>query len=418
MKKIDILWMFSVMMLALPVSCVDNLVPVIPEVVEVTSSAGDSISFIATLEKSATKTRLNDLLEVVWTEGDQVKVFNAENPNGKVFTLVASSAGSSVGTFKGDVLSGKGPFYAVYPAAAAGTLSGGKVSIHFPGIQMYEGKTFAKDVNISACMSEALDQLSFLNVCGILALSVTGNAAVSELVIVNEGGEPLSGDAYVTPSLTGSPGLSWSEQGTTSSKMELVSAEGTSLSGGKDFFVVLPAGSLSGGFSLEVHDCDANAMVVHASASAENVIVRSALLVMPAVNYTPQVSGPWLDYGSSAAEKGFAGAFEDVGAGGSGGTASLLAWSEIEGQYAWSLPAEGPCKLRIQNWNAGYVLGITLESSELKVGKTYAATIETMGNAEGVIPAGETTMKVIKKEDGRIWLADGAKGYIMKTEED
>lgn len=418
MKKIDIFRVVAVLMLALPVSCVDNLVPVIPETVEVALPTADSITFVATLESGATKTQLTPSLEVVWTEGDQVKVFNADNPDGKVYTLVASSAGSSVGTFTGEALSGNGPFYAVYPASAAGTLSGGKVSVNIPSVQMHVKSSFAKDVNISTCMSESLDQLSFMNVCGILALSVSGSAAVSELVIVNEGGAPLSGEAYVTPSLSGSPSFSWNEQGVISSKMELVSAEGASISGGTDFYVVLPPGSLSGGFTLEIHDCDANAMVVHASAAAENVIVRSSILSMPEVAYTPQVSGQWLDYGSAASEKGFAGAFEDVGAGGSGGAASVLAWSEITGQYAWSMPAEGPCKLRIQNWNAGYVLGITLESSELKVGKSYSATIETMGNASDVINAGDRMLKVIKKEDGRIWLADGSNGYIMKTEED
>lgn len=418
MKKIDIFRVVAVLMLALPVSCVDNLVPVIPETVEVALPTADSITFVATLESGATKTQLTPSLEVVWTEGDQVKVFNADNPDGKVYTLVASSAGSSVGTFTGEALSGNGPFYAVYPASAAGTLSGGKVSVNIPSVQMHVKSSFAKDVNISTCMSETLSQLSFLNVCGILTLFVQGNASVSELVIVNEGSAPLSGEAFVTPSLTGAPILSWNEQGTTSSKMELVSTKGVSISDGYIFFVVLPPGSLSGGFTLEVHDSDANAMVVHASAAAENVIVRSSILAMPKVAYTPQVSGQWLDYGSSASENGFAGAFENIGAGGSGGTASLLAWSEIDGQYAWNMPAEGPCKLRIQNWSAGYVLGITLESSELKVGTSYAATVETMGNADGVIATGDKTLKVIKKEDGRIWLSDGTNGYIMKTEED
>jgi hypothetical protein len=159
-------------------------------------------------------------------------------------------------------------------------------------------------------------------------------------------------------------------------------------------------------------------MVKHASGNNTNRVARSAVRTMPTVNYAPEVAISWLAYDSGSSEGGLAGFFEDISAGGSGGTSSLLTWNEIDGQYAWNLPAEGSGQLRIQNWNAGYVLSITLESSELTVGKSYASVIETLGNAAGVINPGETTLKVVQKGEGRIWLSDGTKGYIMKMEED
>ena len=146
------------------------------------------------------------------------------------------------------------------------------------------------------------------------------------------------------------------------------------------------------------------------------MIVRSAVRPMPALTFAPEVANAWLTY-DTGADEGAAGAFDAV-VPGAGSYVSLLSWTEIAGQYAWHRPAGGPCILRIQNWDAGYVLAITLESSDLSVGRTYVATVETLGNASDVIDAGTKNLKVVKKENARIWLTDGNNGYIMKMEED
>lgn len=415
MKRMNIFRMLAILMLTLPVACVDEIVPASTERQEPAVASCDSMTIYATLEQGLTKTTLGANLDVVWNEGDQIRVYNDRVPNGLVYTLEPSSAGSVKGAFSGTSLPGGGPYYAVYPASVAGSLSGESISIQFPSVQSgATGGSFAPASNISIGKASSKDEIYFQNVCGLLSVTLQGTQSIRSIRVESSDEEEcLSGQGVVTPSLTEGPSVSqWS--GTNSLTLNLKDGE-TLTPEGKTYYLVVPTGTLTAGFSVSVQDADGGVMVRHAAGNSVNMIVRSTIRPMPSLSFAPEVANAWLTY-DAGADEGAAGAFNEVGPGSS--YVSLLSWTEIAGQYAWYRPDGGPCSLRIQNWDAGYVLAITLESPEMSVGRTYLATIETLGNAEDVISAGTRNLKVVKKENARIWLTDGNKGYIMKMEED
>ena len=93
---------------------------------------------------------------VVWKTGDQIKVFNATHPSGEVFTLDPACDGLSNGTFTGGAIDGEGPFYAVYPASAAGTLTGSNVSVTVPQTQVLTADSFGAGANLSIAKASSI----------------------------------------------------------------------------------------------------------------------------------------------------------------------------------------------------------------------------------------------------------------------
>lgn len=416
MKKLNILWMVALMVLALPVSCIDELVPdgllEGRELVE-TPSKPDSVWFTAILEQGVTKTALTQTLDVVWQAGDQIRVYNSLTPAGKVFTLTPESDGSTVGRFAGEGLSGGGPYYAVYPASAGGTFSQGKIAVTIPDIQMETSGTFAPGANIATGMAAQLDKIYFQNVCGVLAITLNGDVDISEIIVVNDNQDPLCGDAFITPSSTPgvAPTLAWNPQGTTSNQMEYISAAGAPLDPeGTTFYVVLPAGTLSGGFTIEVHDCDANAMVRHAAGSGSNSIVRSTIRPMPAIDYVAEVSGSFLFENS-------VGAYSDIAPG--EGYCSIVTLNPPFGQYAFAMTGEN-ISMRFTDYVlGGYSVGVTIPADS-HVGGTYTGTVDALGETGDLVSAENVQIKILKvASNGLVWLSDGSHGYIMKfTEEE
>ena len=78
-------------------------------------SSGPQMVLVATMEtpEGETKTSLSSL-QVLWTSGDKIKVFNSTNPEGFEYTL-SSGSGQVVGEFTGDALSGGGAFLCRVP---------------------------------------------------------------------------------------------------------------------------------------------------------------------------------------------------------------------------------------------------------------------------------------------------------------
>ena len=403
MKNDTIFRFLAFIVLTVPLSCareldsVDSREP---------ASSGSIITIRATMEQGLTKTALDASMDVVWTVGDQIRVFNADNPNGEVFTLESASAGSIQGVFTGNALSGSGPYYAVYPASAACVpFTAGSLLLDFPTAQLFTASgTFGQGANIAAGVAAALDEIHFKNVCGLLELPIEGDASISRITLSSDNGEPLAGRGQVQVSLSGDPSIEW-ESG--SSSVSLSFTEPVALEGGKTFYLVVPAGSFAQGFSVEVQDAEGGAMFKHASGDGTNVIERSVIRPMPTITYAAECSSAWLALGQ-------AGVYSGIMPGAS--LQRTLVWSEEAGQYGWQ-KGESALTLRIQDWNAGYALSLSFSGATLVGGRQYTATIKALGETAG-IDSGDVTLKVIKKADGLCWLTDGTNGYIMKTEED
>ena len=377
--------------------------------------SGNVVTISASLEQSATKTAFGDSYTVCWSSDDQIRIFNASNPEGEVFTL-SSGAGSTYAVFSGNALSGDGPFYAVYPASIGSALTADGVSVTVPEIQVYAAGSFGNGYNISASKAAELTEFSFRNVGGVIGFSITGEKSVRYINLYTKGEELLNGSASV--SFSGDvPALSWDEAQSGNAPYKITLDCGDSGVGlgseGKDFYVVLPAGALSTGFTIEVVDTDSNAMVKNASGSSAQ-IERSKIRPMPVFDYAPQYKAAFLS--SEDLSRAFSGVLAD-----SSPFSPGCFYSEEAGQYAYKNVPDGdsPSRyIRIQDWSQGFALGLTAPY-DLNAGEKVSVKVDALG-VTGVSSSDATEMKVLKKIGNRVWLADpnSGNGFIMMLVED
>ena len=363
-------------------------------------AAGQAI-IRATLEQEfSSKTALNENMKVVWCSGDQIKVFNKENPSGVVYTLLESSAGTTLGKFSGDALSGTGPYYAMYPASAAGTLSGSVISLDLPGTQQYAQSSFGNGSCVSVGSSETTGIMDFYNVLGCVSFSLESPKALSGIRVSTRGSEALYGTGSVTVSET--PALSLNGQSGTNGSLYLdCSAAGTVQS----FYLMVPPGSLGSGFIVEFLDTEGKVMLKTAS-SNRNTVERSVILSMPVFPFTAEYKGAFMQ-ADAPGYYGHLGA-EDAS------PLAVYAFDEENGQYSYRTTSSSRF-VRIQNMVEGFAYGFTTPYN-LVVGETYDVTREVNG-----IPDAETRKYILvrKSNDAAWFLAqDRSEGFIQMLVED
>ena len=394
------------------VSCMEAPEPV---------SGGDSmapeteqITFTARMEPAQTRTSLLDRA-VLWNEGDRIRVFNEAHPTGEVFSLTRG-AGTAEGTVTGPEM-GAGPYCAVYPAEAGTRLDGASLRVVLPAVQTYAEGSFGPGANLSIGHAGILEGMTFRNVCGVLALTLTGDKAIRTLRITTVGEEALSGTALVSALDTEAPALTFEAASSGEDSRQLTlscTAAGVPLSGaGKTFHLVLPAGTLAQGFFLEAVDADGNALVRHSVAQASRAIERNGIRPMPALAYEPRYKDAFLT------DEGI-GVFCHVSAA-AGEMTALCRYVEGRSQFAYlNTPGEsGSRYLRIADWDAAFSLAFTTPY-DLPSGGTCAVTLQSLGNT-GVTSGTGITMRVVKQTAARVWLYDAASGngyILMKTEEE
>ena len=401
MKRSILLRVAALWMGAMTLSCVQEPLPAESDLVD---PAGDQISFTAVLEDAGTRTSLQNDLAVYWSENDKIRVFSASKPNGEVFSL-NSGAGTDNGVFSGPPV-GNGPFYAVYPADAGVSLSGTSLRVRVPAAQTYADGSFGAGANLAAAKSMSLETLKFRNLCGTLAVTLTGSASIDQIRVSTVTGEPLNGTAVVgwdedVPTLSFDSG----QTADANRQVDLTMGSGVSLtSAGKTFYVVLPAGALSGGFFVEAGDAGGKAMIRHSSADAKNAIVRSEVRPMPALAYSAKYKETFLFNDG-------AGAFSNVDAS-SQAQGTLCAYNEGSSQYAW-LNTATQRNLWLRDWAAGYSVQFTMPYA-LTVGQNVAVSISKLGSSS-VSTASNRPMKVVKQFGERVWLYDSQakSGYIL-----
>ena len=371
----------------------------------------DSVTFSAYLE-AGSKTQLGDGAQVLWSASDRIRVFNAATPQGVEFQLMAGE-GTQKGTFRGPAL-GEGPYYAVYPAEAAGKLTGNALAVTLPVTQKYAVASFGAGANLAAGKAEALGDIHFFNLLGSLAITLTGDKTVTDIRIRSNAGEPLHGDAVIggwdltVPTLT-------LEDGQTDEPFRDVVLDcgaGVQLSAeGTVFHVVVPAGTLADGYWIEVYDSDGQAMVKYAKAAEDNRVDRGEIVQMPSLAYTPGYKADFL-------------LSEDVGiftnTAASGQMASLCTYVEGQSQYAYLNKAggNGTRYLRLEDWDCGYAIGFTMPYT-LTPGKNAAVTLEAVG-LSSVSSGTIGQMHVVKVADGKVWMQDPdtGNGFILMMVEE
>lgn len=413
-KKTILISLLATISLAMTQSCnIDTFTPA--EIVEPVQEAGKTITITATLEAQDTKTQMVDgksYSKVVWTAGDKIRVFNASNKSGAVFTLNSECDGKSSGTFTGTI-SGDGPYYAFYPENLATSLSNSTyLNFNMPGTQTYSEGSFPEEANIAVAYGNDKNNLKFKNVCGILCLSVTGNDDVSKIVVTTNGDETINGSSRINMTYDdGAPEIDYYLPQSESERSITLNCNEVSLSSTPTkFYVVVPAGLLSEGFVVEVFDDNGCSMIKTARQSDNNKINRSAITTMPSFAYTATYN--------SAIHNSDYGIYVDANA---GSTSSTAAKYSDGGQYSLSSAYDNTdkrtyCSFRIQNWDEGYAVTFSKIPTSLNVGDTFNMNVSVLGDANYYSPSKNSlSTKVIRKIGDKVWLYDEDKTCYVLT---
>ena len=408
--------------------------------------AKDSISFTVTLETRATKTMLRpddaenlSRWEVLWSEGDEIRVFNADNREGVVFTLVKECAGFSTGTFTGPAITGDGPFYAVYPASAATALAvDGSIGLTVPDTQAYASvdEYIGAGANLSAGYAGSLAEgFTFKNLFGVLSLTVTNAAGIRSVSLYTKGASDVLNGAFTLTGLPEQTPLALPVAGQATEPHQKLTLDCGAGGGDRRVFnIVVPVGMLDAGMTVELYDSEGKAMVMNAGAySGEgSIIKRSQASPMASFAYVPQYKAAFLASTSQAGayRNVFADIFE---------METYLEYNLSDEvapvQYAFDNvipdPADeanpGSRMFRLQGWTpVFYAVGIKLPSYRLEAGETISGAIVTTNLDTDNSASEPGEVKVLKKTASRAWLVGGEgepagidrAGFIIMLTED
>lgn len=354
-----------------------------------TGRLAGQIVITGTLEQgNVSKTALAANGKVVWKAGDRIKVFNASNPEGVEYVLEESSAGTVKGRFVGNAISGDAPFYAVYPAEAVSSLSGSTLTVNLPEVQDYASASFGEGASLSVASGLSVSSLDFQNMLGAVAFSYTGGKNLKSIRVQTKGSEPLCGSGKVTFN-DGEPTLTLDASGSTGLTLDC--------SGSKDrtFYMMLPPGVFRQGFTVLMEDADGNVMFKEARASESNVVERSTILTMPPFGYEAQYKAAFLN----ADAYGF---YTGTDASATRMDAKFTYNAESSQLAAPATQSKSTRYARVQDWNAGFAVGMTTPST-LVVGQEYDATLDLMQDSGRSTVEGK--FRVIKISDDAAWLS-------------
>ncbi|MBQ5870659.1 MAG: Ig-like domain-containing protein [Lachnospiraceae bacterium] len=300
MKKI----VFTVFMISALLGCqkgIDNEMPV-----------GNIQDFEAVTEdfSALSKTGMDELRNVIWSEGDLLAIFQGCTMADK-YQVSDASVGKSNGTFKivsddssdinGDFSSGGeiATNIAVYPysddlsctnAVVTDGDSGTSVSAYsvngfvLPEVQAYSKNSFGDDTFPMVAVTTDLSDhsLKFKNVCGGMKLQLKGTQKVVSIKLEGKNNEKLSGAVTLT-AYPGdlSPAITMSSGASTSVTLDCSDGVQLSESTATDFIISLPPVLFSKGFTVTVTDSDNKTYTVETDRA--NTVLRSSILVMPSV---------------------------------------------------------------------------------------------------------------------------------------
>lgn len=293
MKKLFTL-LFSVLLLSLT-AC--HQVDLPEEPVRV-----DGPEFTAKIEAfgADTKTALANGSSVVWSDDDQIVVFQGTSAADKyqvsegcegttegIFGIVAKGETPTAGTFDANI--------AIYPykdglAVAQASATEYQISgVTVPSTQTYASNTFANGSFLMAAITDNLDAhtLNFRNLCGALKLQLKGTAKVKSIELKGNDGEPLSGDATVTIHPDGTiPSLTMTKTAATSVTLDCGAGVQLNETTPTAFLIALPPTAFEKGFTVVVTTVDGG--IAKLETAKSNAVQRSYVHVMPEIIIEPQ----------------------------------------------------------------------------------------------------------------------------------
>lgn len=269
------------------------------EQLEAAEGAGEPI-FARIEEEPQSRTALNGNNNVVWSDKDQLTVFNKsslplkyqvdegyEGKNYGGFSPVGS------GTSDGSLVSGMalnhiiayypyGPDVECYRAdSSSPTRSYELRGVTVPSEQNYAPESFGKGTFPMVAVSED-SNITFRNICGGMKLHLKGSSNVSGITVEGNDGEPLAGQATVLAYSDGSaPVIIMADEALTSVTLTCPGGVQLSEDHATAFVLTLPPTEFTKGFTVTVRDTDGRTFTLRTD--KPNSVLRSNLLNMPEV---------------------------------------------------------------------------------------------------------------------------------------
>lgn len=255
-----------------------------------------------------TKTAM-DGLDVVWSEGDEVAVFQTNNRADR-FCVTAESAGSTKAGFvlaeeisEGDPITSAVACYPYSPdlmlvenremveqgddilMVLDGSYS--LMGLDIPATQKYAAGSFANGAFPMVAVTNDLEDAFFemKNVLGAIKLQITGDKSVKSITISGNAFEAIAGAAQsVIFSPDGDPVVLMGSDESSATAVTLDCGEGVELSSSAatDFVISLVPTVFESGFTVTLVDTDG--ISYQMEATAENEVQRSKVLVMPEID--------------------------------------------------------------------------------------------------------------------------------------
>ena len=299
-------------------------------------TAGTVLKASIEQNKGNDRTSLNPANGAInWTAGDKILVNNGTS--NATFTLTGG-AGTTYGTFvyAGDYEFGANNV-AVYPETA--TISGNTVSLTLPATQAFTAAgTFGNGANPMLGTFADSESLVFTSLCGGLGISLTGNTPITGIEIVSwVDTEKLDG-AFEADCTAANPVLT-ATAGNAGTNKVMLNCATTLTSTPQSFIIVLPVGTLSGGFTMNVYNGGTEPIFTMHSQNLELVVELNTVKMLNTLEVEVAGGGgeehAYVDLGLPS---GLLWATCNVGATTSDGYGDYFAWGETtpKDTYNWS----------------------------------------------------------------------------------
>ena len=250
-----------------------------------------------------TKTSMTSDKQVVWSQNDRLAIFQGCTVADE-FLVTDSSDGKTSADFNivSDNSEVNGSFsagtevpcnVAFYPYAENLSLSGASIDggtayeiegVVLPKVQNNVAGSFANGAFPMIAVTETLSDhtLRFKNVLGAIKLQLKGTQKVASITLEGKNNEKLSGAAVVTAYTDETkPVITMAQSASASVTLDCGSGVQLNESTATEFIIALPPVLFSNGFTVTVTDSESQTYTVETDKA--NTVLRSSLLVMPAV---------------------------------------------------------------------------------------------------------------------------------------
>ena len=258
---------------------------------------------------------------ILWNAPDSIRVAYAGTETATFTSKNTEPAASAV--FAGKLPEGSGTLYAIYPAASGNVVNAdGSFSIAFKAEQEAVAGSYDPAAFPAVAMSESTD-LSFQNVCGLLAISVYEND-ITEISVSDYTNVPLQGGTF-TVSVDGEPVITAASEEIDAVK--LIAPDGGVLVPGETYYVAMPPTSFPEGVEFTLTHKDGSLSEDNISGAGGPKVERSKVHAVHTLGVDPYSGYEYVDLGLPS---GLKWATCNVGASSPEEYGAYFAWAETD----------------------------------------------------------------------------------------